>query len=215
MYTQCPECKTQHTIDTEQLRSTRGMLKCRECATMFDALEFISEQPLSESQEPKRSEFLPEERLTDNSSTSIWRAGFGLGLVLLIGQFIYFERYRLSQNPALRPWLTQICRNLGCQLPDYKNVQEISILGGSLEARDSHSFRFKAVIVNQAHFSQPYPDVRLTLVNFTGEPFAERIFSAADYLPSTDQLPADESAEIILDIAAPHRKIGGYNFKLL
>lgn len=215
MYTQCPECKAQHSIDTDQLRSTRGMLKCGECGAMFDALEFISDTPIDQSLESKRVELFPVEEATDGKHIAIWTGGLILGLLTLVGQFLYFESYNLSQNPTLRPWLARACLTFSCSLPAYKNAEEISILQGTLEANGEIGYRFKAIIVNQAGFSQPFPNIRLTLLNFTGEAFAERVFTADDYRTATPVLDADKSGEIILDIAAPARKIGGYSFKLL
>ncbi|WP_160172742.1 zinc-ribbon and DUF3426 domain-containing protein [Methylomarinum vadi] len=215
MYTQCPECKTQHSIDTELLRTTRGMLKCDKCGAMFDALEFISDTPIDQSMESKRVEFFPVEEATSGKHNALWTVGLVIGLMALAGQFFYFESYNLSQNPILRPWLVQACQTFSCSLPAYKNAEEISILQGSLEASGATSYRFKAIIVNQAGFSQPFPNIRLTLLNFTGEAFAERVFTADDYRPALPVLDADKSGEIILDIAAPARKIGGYSFKLL
>ncbi len=215
MFTQCPECKTQHTLTADQLRASRGMLKCRQCAAMFDALQSISEQPIAQPTTPQVAELFRERESETGRYRALWLGGLCIGLLALAGQFIYFESYNLSQSPALRPWLMRMCGMVGCRLPNYKNAEEISIVRGSLEATGESSYRFQAIVVNQAGFSQPYPDVRLTLLNFTGEAFAERTFSADEYEHPTMQLAADDSGEIVLDIAAPARKIGGYSFKLL
>ncbi len=215
MYTRCPECNKQHSISTEQLRASRGMMKCTECAFLFDALESISDQPIEATRPPPQSSPFDHDRPFKRKPAFLWAIGICLGLTGLIGQFFYFENYHLSQNQTFRPWLLKLCTSLDCQLPTYKNTDEISILQGSLEANGQSSYRFTAVIVNQAGFPQPYPGIRLTLLNFTGEPFAERVFSAKDYRPDSNQLAADESAHIILDIATPRGGIGGYTFKLL
>ncbi|WP_305909352.1 zinc-ribbon and DUF3426 domain-containing protein [Methylomarinum sp. Ch1-1] len=214
MFTQCPECKSQHIVSTEDLRACRGMMKCSNCATMFDALEYISDQPITD--ERQRQSIQPFSASDEGAKprTKLWLFGFLLGLMILLGQFFYFEAYHLSQDPALRPWLLKTCQTFDCQLPDYKNPNEISIMHGTLEANGEYSYRFKAIIVNQAGFAQAYPDIQLTLLNFTGEPFAERVFSARHYQSSGAPLAVDESAEIVFDIAAPSHKIGGYTFKL-
>jgi len=215
LYTQCPQCQHQQTVRTEKLRQSRGMLKCTKCSSLFDALEFISEQPLEESEQTDYQNQFSSAPKSNNYLDALWTYSFLAGILLLCTQIYFFEGYTLSQNSILRPWLLRFCQTLDCRLPEYKNIDEISILQGSMEPTDAHSYKFKAVISNQARFDQPYPDIRLTLLNFTGEAFAERVFSAHNYRPELSLLAADEITEIGFDIAAPQSKIGGYTFKLL
>ncbi len=215
LYTLCPECKQQQTVSTEQLRLSRGMLKCTKCSAMFDALEFISEQLLEESEQTHYQNQFPPTPKQNKKLDALWSYGLLAGILLLCTQIYFFEGYTLSQNSILRPWLLKFCQTFDCRLPRYKNINEISILQGSLESTDAHVYVFKAVISNQAQFDQPYPDIILTLLNFTGEAFAERVFSAHNYQPESALLAADETTEISFNIAAPQTKIGGYTFKLL
>ncbi len=215
MHTLCPECKLIHPVTAEQLRKTRGMLKCSACSAHFDALEYISDQEPDKSALPASSEPFPVQTETHKPRTFLWASGLFAGIVLLFIQFFYFESYNLSQNLTLRLWLLNVCSQLNCKLPDYKNVQEISILMGALESRDEQSFTFKTVIINQARFPQPYPAIKLTLLNYNGDTFAERVFSAHNYRLENSLLAVGETAEINLIIAVPQNKIGGYTFKLL
>ena len=53
MFTQCPECQTIQTLTLAQLRAGRGMLRCRHCSVLFDALERISEtKEINSSEHP-------------------------------------------------------------------------------------------------------------------------------------------------------------------
>ncbi len=218
MYTQCPHCNQQHELSTEDLRSTRGMLKCSACDSLFDSLEFISEHPLSKAEKAAENrahrENFPQNN-TRAASQSLWLGGSIAGSLLLIFQFFYFETYSLSQHPTTRPLLQSLCQPLGCTLADYKNLQEISILSGTFENSSPHTFVFKTIISNQSKFQQRYPDILFSLVNFTGQKYAERLFSAADYQHADKYLAPDETTEISLEIAATEQKSGGYNFKLL
>ncbi len=213
MYTQCPECRKQHSVSSEDLRATRGMIKCTQCSAMFDALEYITDElPIADSDNLTDSLFPEAATVTSNR---FWLYGFCFGLLALITQFFYFEAYALSQNHTLRPWLVTFCDALRCDLPDYKNAGEISVLKTTLEPGDTPNYRFKAVITNQSAFSQPYPHVRLTLLDFTGEAMLKRVFSPTDYQAKSSLLASDDSAEIIIDIAVPNKTFGGYSFKLL
>lgn len=215
MYTQCSVCKQQYTVSTEELRTSRGMLKCKKCSANFDALEFISDKPLKKSEQVHSQELFPPQPKKNKIRQALWFFGLFVGILVFFAQIYYFESHTLSQNQTLRPWLLKLCQSVNCQLPEYKNTEEISILLGSLEAIDDHFYEFKVVISNQARFNQRYPNIKLTLINFTGEPIAERIFSAHNYHPKSPLLAVDETVEISLSIAAPHPKIGGYTFELL
>ena len=147
-----------------------------------------------------------------------WRTGLVIGLLLLIGQIIYFEGYAFSQNPAVRPGLAKLCQLIKCQLPDYKNLDEFSLLHGSFTPLPDQNYDFRVVMSNQADFSQPYPNIKLTLFDYSGNAFAHRIFQPRDYLPENavaTLMAADATTEISLKIAAPKTKVGGSTFDLI
>lgn len=52
MYTQCPNCATVFRVTAEVLRAAQGEVRCGVCATSFDALENLSEQPFKAGAEP-------------------------------------------------------------------------------------------------------------------------------------------------------------------
>ncbi|MFZ2313692.1 MAG: DUF3426 domain-containing protein [Methylobacter sp.] len=131
---------------------------------------------------------------------------------------MYFEGYTFSQKPTFRPVLEKICAQLSCRLPAYKNLDEFTILQSSLSALPDHTHLFKAVISNQAAFTQTYPNITLTLLDYAGKPFTHRVFSAQEYLPkdsiTTSAMISDATTEISLKIATPKTKVGGHTFEL-
>jgi hypothetical protein len=191
-------------------------LRCNSCSAMFDALERISE-----TEEINHSENLPAKSLPwdkERSSGNIyWRAGLVISLLLLIGQIVYFEGYAFSQNPSLRPGLEKLCQQLNCHIPVYKNLDEFTLLHGFFNPLPDQNYLFQAVINNQAEFSQPYPNIKLTLLDYNGNAFAHRIFRPRDYLPeaSSTDMAADAITEISLKIAAPKTKVGGSAYELI
>ncbi|HEU0224197.1 MAG TPA: DUF3426 domain-containing protein [Steroidobacteraceae bacterium] len=52
MYTQCPNCATVFRVTADVLRAAQGEVRCGVCATSFDALEHLSEQPFKAGAEP-------------------------------------------------------------------------------------------------------------------------------------------------------------------
>jgi predicted Zn finger-like uncharacterized protein len=215
MFTKCPNCQKTHPLTLEQLRASRGILRCNGCSETFDALELICE---TESEAvPSPIQQLPWNR--ENSGTSIhWRGGLIFGLLFFIGQLVYFEGHAFSQASTFRPVLEKICAQLNYRLPAYKNLDEFTVLQGSLSELPDHALLFRTVINNQAAFTQTYPNIKLTLLDYTGKPFTHRVFSAKEYLPkdsvTTPVMIPDATTEISLKIATPETKVGGHTFEL-
>jgi predicted Zn finger-like uncharacterized protein len=218
MYTQCPKCQTIQPLTLAQLRTGRGMLRCTNCLAMFDALERISETEEIAPSEHQSSRHLPWDKASSMPGNTFWRPGLLIGLLILIGQIIYFEGYALTQNPAGRPGLAKLCQLIKCQLPVYKNLDEFSILHGSFTPLPDQNYAFRLVMSNQSAFAHPYPNIKLTLFDYSGNAFAHRIFQPRDYLPEVavaQSIAADAITEISLKIAAPETKIGGSTYELV
>lgn len=217
MFTQCPEClKTQH-ISAAQLRNDHGMVTCKVCRAFFDALPSLTETAGEELSPTTATQDLPWEQ-APTKHKALWLGGFFLGLVLLTVQIIYFEGGNLSRQKNIRLFLEKVCLQWGCSLPFYNNLEDFDVLKGSFSQTQDGNYGFNAVIRNQAAFSQTYPRLKLTLLDYNGVVFAQRIFKPEDYLnqtPKPTALAAGAATEISLAIAAPATKVGGYTFELV
>ena len=148
----------------------------------------------------------------------LWFVGFIIGSLFLLGQLIYFESGTFSQNVSYRPQLEKLCRWLGCQLPDYQNLEEFAVLQGSFKPNADNTITFKAVINNQAPFKQRLPNIKLTLLDYNEQIFAQRIFDPKDHISGMGThltIAPDATVAVSLTIAAPKTPIGGYNFDLI
>lgn len=218
MFTRCTKCHTLQKITVQQLRAGQGMLRCKKkkCSTLFNALELLSETKELETAIPQS---LPWNQSIKSTSSFPWRTGSLLGLSILIAQILYFEAPALPQNPAFRPWLEAACQRLACQLPIYDNLQELTVLRSKLTPQSEQSFVFNSVISNQGTFAQTYPKIKLSLLDFAGQPFSQRIFEAREYLsdPSAAAvlIRPDTATEINLTLATTQTKIGGYTAELI
>ena len=213
MYTQCTICKQQQYLTAKELSSSQGMIRCSHCSSLFNALEHLTED--AQANPFATHEILPHSHQPVKRS-SYWGLLTSLCLIILAFQIYYFEGYTLTQNSTVRPWLIKICHSLNCQLPAYKNRNEITILHGSFQTIDKQHSIFKATFINQALFEQKLPAIKLTLQGFTGVDFAERIFYPKDYMNTDSAIMApDRVFEIALDIATPKDKMGGYYFELI
>jgi len=218
MFTQCPECQTTHRISVGQLRSSHGIMFCTKCSAKFDALERLNENmaTINAWQDDAPATDIPWEKSENAGSPLFWWLASTVGLLLLLAQLYYFEGSRLVQKPGIRTWIETLCQPLECHLPVYRNLQQITIQG-MLQPTADNSFHLQALLVNQAPFAQAYPDIKLSLMEFNGRVFAERVFHPDDYLatPPATLINSKASTEVNLNIAKPALPIGGYTLELL
>ena len=185
------------------------------CGERFDALVSLSDLADEEFREENTVDFLANSP-QKQSAKGAWGVGSALMGLVFLAQVLYFEGDDLIRQPRLRSGLLAICERLGCQLPEYKNLAEWTVSHGDFQAMSDKRYVFSAAITNQAAFSQACPDLKLVLMNFSGQAVAERVFSGWQYSPVAS-LAANETAEISLVFVAPPGigEIGGYTFALL
>lgn len=215
VYSRCSHCQSQLQVSAEQLRQSRGLLKCSNCGKRFDALTSLSEQAETVIHERNQVDIFE-----NSGGRRPHFFGWGLGSALLgltlLAQLVYFEGDWLTRQPNLRAGWQAFCDKLHCRLPDYQIIAEWTLSHSDFRQVASRRYEFSAALTNQAEFSQRFPDLKLVLRDLRGQAVAERIFSGWQYTV-TDTLPADETAEIRLTVVAPPGvdEIGGYSFALI
>jgi Protein of unknown function (DUF3426) len=175
---------------------------------------FATSKPVETDSVPERLPWEAEKKPANIN----WFVGFIIGFVFLIGQLAYFESGKLSQNTSYRPVLEKLCRWLGCHVADYQNLDEFAVLQGSFKPNGDNTITFKAVINNQAAFKQRLPNIKLTLLDYNEQVFAQRIFDPKDHISGVGThlaIAPDATVAVSLTIAAPKTPIGGYNFDLI
>ncbi len=218
MFTRCTKCHTLQEITALQLRNSQGMLRCKKkkCSTLFNALELLSE---SKKQDTAIPQSLPWNQSTQLNGNIPWKTASILALCALIAQALYFEASALPQNPSFRPWLEIGCQRLTCRLPAYNNLQELTIVRSKLTPQSEQALVFNTVISNQGTFAQAYPKIKLSLLDYAGQPFSQRIFEAREYLSDPTAaavlIRPDAATEINLTLATTQTKIGGYTAELI
>ena len=114
-------------------------------------------------------------------SPRAWKVG-GVVMILiaclsLAGQYAWFNKNQLAAHLSLRPTYDILCSLLDCQLPALKNlhaIKSVKLLVRSLP--DRNGLIVDSVILNQAEFAQPWPQLELTFSNIDGQIVASRIF---------------------------------------
>lgn len=222
MFSQCPHCQFSCYLTADQLKTGLGRIRCEHCGAQFNALESISDKPAN----PPPLCF--EERLSSPLLKAIvrsycatkpitWAFATVLAFSVLGLQLYRYEFHFLSQQPNWRQGLQSVCHLFGCRLPEYRNLNELSVLESKFVLEEDASFWLNTTILNQAVFSQPLPSIKLNLLDYNGNTMAFRVFKPADYLNTTDKnhLEKNASFNIRLHLAPVDFIIAGFNIELV
>lgn len=146
-------------------------------------------------------------------------------LAALLAQVAYFRTTELATAlPALRPALTRFCELSGCQLPERRDLAQLVMLNQDIRTHPTTkgALQITATLENRADFRQPWPELRITLSDLTGNVVAARQFTPTEYLAHTPEalrqwragkgMPIDTPVNIELDVADPGRQAINYEF---
>lgn len=244
MFTRCPECETDYRLDVNHLRIGYGKVKCGRCGSVFDALRTLAENQRDIGRDTSHA--VPEldnenvvqgYAMSDDLSTAesvlyyddenapaskqlplLWLISIFILAALLCIQIILTNVDRLAHHDTARPWLTKICIFLNCQVPTYRNIKQVDMLGHTLSKHPDRVLEFKLLLANRAPFPQSFPPVRLTLLELNGEAMASRVIFPEEYLSEQllgSLMPVKKPQDINIRIVHPGNDVGGYTFKLL
>ena len=105
-----------------------------------------------------------------------------LMIILLIGQYIYFNFEHMAMDPKTSGYISRLCSITGCQIP-YMNEDELHVKKVKLIANNRlGETTFSAQLSNSASLSQPFPALRLSFKR-DGKTVASQIIQPRQYLP--------------------------------
>ncbi len=165
----------------------------------------------------------PQGRTATGVAVWAWVAGILLLNLILVVQVVYTQREELATYGQLRPWLEPLCRVAGCELPLQRDPERLQMLRSQVTDHPSRSGALvaTAVIINQAPFRQPYPLLRLTLLDQNQRVAGERWFHPADYLhdPGLRErwdagMPVEHPVAVRLELLDPGSGSAQYVFEM-
>jgi len=130
-------------------------------------------------------------------------------LIVLAVQFAWYNYGTLAQYEELRPIYQKTCELLKCKLPDL--VDTTQIRSQNLIVRSHPTARkaliIDAVIVNQAPYEQPFPNLALYFSDLNNKIVAQRLFEPSEYLAGEVKgwtgMPKGTPIHISLEILDP------------
>ncbi len=119
-----------------------------------------------------------------------------------------------AQDERFRPYLSLFCRVASCELPSRRDTYSFSITNTRVELHTDvpGALSISVKLVNQAEFSQPYPDLQLTLIDRVGRVIGRRIFPPDSYLGVDEETLLKSGALVTVDfeLAQPNEQAVGF-----
>lgn len=138
-------------------------------------------------------------------------------VIAAVAQSFYHWRSDIATYyPELKPLLTKLCEKLSCSIQLPKKIELIIIDDSDMQEDDASKglIHFSTTLINQAAYSQTYPNIELTLTDTDDKPKLRRIFNPTEYLPEhTDisrGLPAGAEIKVKLALTTQDETVAGY-----
>lgn len=145
-----------------------------------------------------------------------WSALVGL-LLLLCLQVLLADRDRLASQAAWRPVVATLCGAFGCDVPAWRepaafamlsrDVRPVSGAPGTLQAQ--------ATFRNDAHWTQAWPVILLTLKDADGRTLGARALQPQDYLAGVEPqagIAPGQSAQVAVRVREPSANVVAFSF---
>lgn len=147
---------------------------------------------------------------------------FVLALLLVaIAQSIYFFRTEIVlYYPKLKPYLTLVCEKLACSIGLPKEIEFIIIDDSDMQEDADYTglIHLSSTLINQANFSQAYPNIELTLTDINDKPKLRRTFRPEEYLPKqldiANGLAGGAEVKVNLAITSTGESVAGYRIAI-
>jgi predicted Zn finger-like uncharacterized protein len=129
---------------------------------------------------------------------------------------LYLQFGEWSRNPHIRPVYEFLCPKLGCRLPEMRALDKMVSKNLVVRANPevASALLVDAIIVNEATFAQPFPDIELRFSALDGSPVKTHIYHPADYLAGElkgiKMIAPMTPVHIALDIEDPGPKAVNY-----
>lgn len=154
---------------------------------------------------------------------SVWLVLFGLILAILAGlQSVYYMRTSIAADyPQFKPYLVQACDALKCEIGLPKNLDFFALDDSDMQEDAEHKnvIKFSSLLINNAPYTQTYPNIELTLTDTADQPVLRKLIKPSEYLASATNaatgLASREEMRINLSINVADISVAGYRVLLV
>lgn len=235
----CGECRHVYNVfdalydDLPAVRAVLSEARYQRMEEMVDDAGEVDAPELNDAADEEREEDAPVALATPVYAGADWQqaefgvsgfahlAGILLLLLLLGGQWMWFNRVALAADPAWKPRVEQFCSLTGCQLPLPAALSQLELVRRDVRRHPSvaGALLVDAEFENRADFTQRYPVFVVRFSSSTGQPDAMRYFRPAEYLdPDADiaaGIPPGGRVSLALELVDPGEEAASYQFDFL
>ncbi|WP_185267317.1 zinc-ribbon and DUF3426 domain-containing protein [Halopseudomonas xiamenensis] len=189
-----------------------------------------ADNPQPERREPQltalRLELLEEELLSGpparpRQRTWLWNSLCLLALLVLAGQFFYYNFDALARDQRTRPLLENLCLIARCELPARVDISRIR--SANLLVRQHPEFpnalAIDVILYNRADFEQPFPVLQMHFTDAGGREVSARSFRPEEYLSGelagVRLMPPQTPIHVGLSMLDPGPQASGYRLEFL
>jgi predicted Zn finger-like uncharacterized protein len=246
MQTECPHCHTLFRVTEAQLSTAGGKVRCGFCKEVFEAVVEIDlnddirlDAFKNNQREKSDNEVIPDHaylsgeankietedfseegsaRPVSNVATAAWSLAILALVFALAGEYIWFNRPQLLQQPGVKPIAETLCELTDCEHMQMRDPAQIEMISRNVYTHPNakNALMISTTLVNHAAYAQPYPDVQIDFSNVRGELVASRRFAPEEYLqPDNDKpdlLQSGNPVSFGLEIKDPGKEAITYEF---
>jgi predicted Zn finger-like uncharacterized protein len=184
----------------------------------LDAAAIYDEPPVflqDLSSEPKFSK--------DKPKFSFWLLFLCLVFATLAAlQATYYYRDRIAaEYPQFKPYLVQACESLQCEVGLPRDLDFFVIDDSDMQEDENRQdvINFTSQLINNASYTQAYPNIELTLTDADDQPALIRLVKPEEYLKTGTDIAAGigarEQVRVKLGIHASGTPVAGYRVLLV
>jgi predicted Zn finger-like uncharacterized protein len=148
--------------------------------------------------------------LREEQVQSVWRKPLVRGglillalllLVMLVGQWVYVERDRLSATrPALKPTLQAFCDWTGCAIQPMRQIEAMTIESVAFNKLEKDTYKLSFLVKNAGEFPLAYPAVELVLTDAQDQAAYRRVLTSSELGSKVTELAAGAEWPVTVDL---------------
>jgi predicted Zn finger-like uncharacterized protein len=151
----------------------------------------------------------------------LWSIGVLLLAAALLIQYAWYDRQHLMQQEFIQPYVSQLCEHIDCSQLALRDPTQLQMTNRNVYTHPTveDALMVSVTIVNQAAFSQAYPDLKIAFSDVVGTVIAARLFTPEEYLnlgrEQLRPLTPDSPVSFALEIQDPGKQALTYEFDFL
>ncbi len=183
---------------------------------LTDSVNDLYDEPISLNSKNKKA--AKKEQRT--SFIGFWLSASVLMVLLMISQIGYFKFDSWSRHPDFRPAYTIVCDLMDCQLPAIQDVKQMNTqhFMVRLHPEIEQALYIDTLLINNASYQQPFPDLRLVFTGLENQVIASRRFKPKEYLAGelagATVMPQKVPIHISFEVLNPGAEAVSYRIEL-